>query len=149
MTRHGFTFESANFCGVRGDRCEDGRHDDGEGHGDAHDAHTGGVNGGHLLYAKKDASAPVRLSVFSVPRWDDLDRLGSVVSDRDEIRLASFSPGDDGPEMCIAVWHQDATSYVCCGQVDVPSMKDIVTDVRVALGNYPAWTVLAAHSWQP
>jgi anti-sigma factor RsiW len=148
LSDHGFAFESANLCGLRGG-CGNGHHHDNESPDDAPEEHHGGVNGGHLLYVKGDASVPTRLSVFSVPRWDELDRLGSVVSDRDEICLVSVSPGADGREMCIAVWHQDATSYVCVGQVDVPSMKDIVTDVRIALGNSPTLTVLAAHSWLP
>src|ERR1043166_2507033 len=51
LGRYGYRFESANFCGVQD---------------------KPGTDGGHILYISEKGSR--RLSFFSVPRWDCLDK---------------------------------------------------------------------------
>jgi anti-sigma factor RsiW len=111
LSRYGFAFESANFCGVKeGDGCN---------------------GGGHLLYARSDNNLTTRLSVFSVPRWDLLDG-DEPAPDGEGMRRFSVAQAA-GPDISVVVWHEDATSFICCAEVGADAMADLANDVRVAL----------------
>ncbi len=124
LSGHGFAFESANLCGVM-DR--------------------DGCHGGHLLYAKSDNKLTTRLSVFSIPRWDDLD--GDEPAPNDGRTRQFIVAQDTGPDISVAVWHEDATSFICCAEVAPDTMADLVKDVRLALHDTTPRRMLAML-WQ-
>jgi anti-sigma factor (TIGR02949 family) len=110
LSGHGFDFESANFCGVR--NCP-------------------GSGGGHLIYLAKKKDK--RLSFFSVPRWDCLDKCGQQgIPNSDDVRWYEVD-GDLGQKLSILAWHNDATTYICCGPLPADEIKSIVHDVRTAM----------------
>ncbi|MFH1417598.1 MAG: zf-HC2 domain-containing protein [Planctomycetota bacterium] len=111
LTRFGYKFESANFCGLKNIEC---------------------TGGGHILYVKLAGQRTSRVSVFSIPRWEPLDRWSEEHIDPENPEPVVVTQSD-GPTMCISVWHKDQTSYVCCGPVTAKTMKRLAGIVRVAL----------------
>ena len=115
LSAHGFKFESANYCGIRGPEC---------------------TYGGHVVYVK-GGDAPVRFSVFSVhrdyvPNAPEVDRCQRGLSD------GKTEPGFldvqvKGRAVCVAMWHQESTYYFCCGEIPAGWMSSLVAGVQLAL----------------
>lgn len=106
----GFQFESANYCGFKPRN-----------------------RGAHLIYlAHADDSEPRRLSFFSVPRWSYLDRCPSHKG-LDDHDFRKFTVPDERTSYSVVAWHDNQTTYICCGEMSVPEMVSMVEPVRVAL----------------
>jgi len=114
LTRHGFAFESVNFCGIRGPGC---------------------VSGGHILYV--NATGDRRLSVFSipaplVPNRHELDQYDHITSPVPACRPVITQVADRGHPACVAMWHQGDSYYFCCGEISDDQMRLLVEEVRIA-----------------
>jgi len=114
LTRHGFTFESVNFCGIRGPGC---------------------VSGGHILYV--NTAGDRRLSVFSipaplVPNRHELDQHDHVTAPVRACRPVICQVVDRGHPFCVAMWHQGDSYYFCCGEMSDGQMRLLADDVRLA-----------------
>ena len=108
LSRAGFHLESAAFCGVQDSEAR---------------------KGAHLVYAAD--TGDTHLSFFSVPRWDCLDRCGT--REIDATGMHSYAlPQADGEVLNLIYWHQDATTYVACGQIDCDKIADLFRDIRLA-----------------
>jgi anti-sigma factor RsiW len=126
LTASGYRFESANFCGVRG---------------------KPGCEGGHLLYVADKPRG--RLSFFSVPRWDCLDKCGDrAIPNASGFRQFDVDQ-DDGTRLSILAWHNDATTYICCGPEPVNKLEDLVRPLRTALGRFDRTEALAYLNSRP
>lgn len=106
----GFQFESANFCGFKPRN-----------------------RGAHLIYvAHADAAEPKRLSFFSVPRWSYLDRCPSHKG-LDDHDFRRFTVPAERTGYAIVAWHDNQTTYICCGEMSVTEMVSMVEPVRIAM----------------
>lgn len=118
LSQFQFQLESANLCGVQRQACKEG---------------------GHLVYASSDKS--VRLSVFSVPRWDCLDKCGEHQTISDGVRSYTLAQ-DSGAPLTVVCWHRDATTYIVCSPLPRDSTLEIANHVRsIPLPPPPANTV--------
>lgn len=100
----GFAFESAGFCGFTKTR------------------------GAHLVYASSDAD-PQRLSFFILPRWSAIDDCGYYKGVGDEF-LRKFGFPHGNPKYTIEAWHDNQTTYICCGRVGVERMAKMLEPIR-------------------
>jgi anti-sigma factor RsiW len=107
LTRLGYRFESADYCGIL----------DGE-----------ESRGAHLLFASADGARS--LSLFSIPRRDCFDDRGSSKAPRGEEPRFYEVSGSDGVNLSIGVWHKDATTYVMCSEVPTKRLARIVDAAR-------------------
>lgn len=120
LSRYGFAFESVNLCGVRD---------------------KPGCEGGHIIYVNEREH---RLSFFSVPRWDCLDKCGRAAGDPGgEFREYSVER-ESGPALQIVAWHEHATTYICCACVEPELLEDMVRDTRTAMAGFDRQVRLAA-----
>jgi len=110
LSRFGFSFESVNLCGVR---------------------NKPGCEGAHLIYAS--AGGAQRLSVFSIPRWDCLDKCGKGGIRTGEGFRRYEVDDESGQTLHIVAWHQNSTTYVCCGPVPFERIIEMVGSSREAL----------------
>ena len=107
LASRGFDFESANYCKVS-NRLES--------------------DGVQLLYASRDKSK--RLSLFSLPRWDVLDRCRQQgIPNNEDIRWYEVER-ENGGKLSIIAWHDGNTTYACCAPVPSDELKTIVADIR-------------------
>jgi hypothetical protein len=107
LGRYGYEFESANYCGVDG---------------------PASTRGGHISYAGPGGS---RLSFYSVPRWGrmrmELDS-GSPLAFREFANVKG-----QGRSLAVLAWHEADTTYLCCGDLNLNKMKEMVGVVRTAM----------------
>ncbi len=106
----GFQFESANYCGFKPRN-----------------------RGAHLIYvAHAEDRDPKRLSFFSIPRWSYLDRCPAHkgLEDHD---FRKFTVPEERSSYAVVAWHDNQTTYICCGEMSVPEMISMVEPVRVVL----------------
>jgi hypothetical protein len=126
LTAYGYRFESANFCGVQD---------------------KPGCEGGHILYVAD--KGPSRLSFFSVPRWDCLDKCSNRgLPSSDDCRKYEVDQPDGG-KLAILAWHSDATTYICCGAEPFSRVEPMVKQIRTALVPLDAGFRLARLDSQP
>ncbi|HUN81865.1 MAG TPA: zf-HC2 domain-containing protein [Phycisphaerae bacterium] len=120
LSQYGYRFESANFCGVQD---------------------KPGTVGGHILYVADSASK--RMSFFSVPRWDCLDKCKkySVPSEDGSRKYEVDQEG--GGKLCIVAWHNDRTTYICCGPESFDVVEKMVKQVRTAMVEFDRQVRLA------
>lgn len=113
LVAYGYRFESANYCGVRNKPDSDG---------------------GHIIYlSDKDAR---RLSFFSVPRWDCIDKCRlHAVPGANGCRKYEVDQ-DGGGKLSILAWHNDATTYICCGQESFDVIEPMAKEVRAVLSQF-------------
>jgi len=126
LTSRGYTFESANFCGVLPD-----------------------YHGAHLIYAGAgEADVNPRLSVFSVPRLDCLDKCAGAPWGEGAFRTYRVPSASGGAAHNLIAWHEDATSYVlvCSGDLCQRRLRSIAEDFRVAFARPVARQFLASLS---
>lgn len=110
LSQYGYRFESANFCGVQD---------------------KPGTEGGHILYVSE--SSPRRMSFFSVPRWDCVDKCRKYgVPSEDGSRKYEVDQ-EGGAKLCIVAWHYDTTTYICCGPESLDVIEKMVKQVRTAM----------------
>jgi len=108
LQAHGYFLDTAAYCGVQ---------------------ETETKQGAHLVYASELNDA--RLSFFSIPRWDCLDQCGH--REVGDTGLKTYSlPQESGGVLNLVYWHQDATTYICCAQIDANKLSLMVQDVRLA-----------------
>lgn len=114
LSPYGFEFESAGYCGVREPQSNDG---------------------GHVIYASADGRT--KLSIFSVPRWDRLDQCAAAAAAGFE-SYREYRLDEPGTQQGLSVlaWHLDSTTYVCCGDVDLTKLKQMVGAVRTVQGGH-------------
>lgn len=109
LSGYGFDFESVNFC------CPTGEQD---------------CVAAHVMYV--DYSSSRRLSFFMLPQWPEIDKGNRGISpDRLRPFVHSLSPCDD---MTVLAWHENDTTYICCGLVHPEVLQNIARDIQIALG---------------
>lgn len=106
----GFQFESANYCGFKPRN-----------------------RGAHMIYvAHAEDADPKRLSFFSIPRWSYLDRC-QAHKGLDDHDFRRFTVPDERTNYAVVAWHDNQTTYICCGEMSVAEMVSMVEPVRVAM----------------
>ena len=110
LSRYGYRFESANYCGVQ----------------DKPD-----TDGGHIVYVSD--KGPRRMSFFSVPRWDCLDRCRKYAVPSEDGSRKYEVDQEGGGKLCIVAWHNDATTYICCGPESLDVIERMAKQVRTAM----------------
>lgn len=123
LSQSGYRIESANYCGVRP------RHP-----------------GAHVIYVAETGNR--RLSFFSTPRWSCLDRCaGQRASSDSDCR--SFCVEFERERYAVVAWHDNQTTYVCCGETSIEDLTRIVEPVRTAMMKNPITESHFAMLWQP
>ncbi len=122
LTRFGYEFESANFCGI-----------------DAQASHEGG----HLIYASADHRS--RISLFSVPRLDRLDQYPEHAGPSPDGYLQYEVAQEGGTKLSILAWHRNATSYACCGNLPIEKLRAMVSGIRLAMPDFEHQIQLAMN----
>ena len=123
FTTSGYQFESANYCGFKPRN-----------------------RGAHLIYvAHAQDGEPRRLSFFSVPRWSYLDRCASHkgLEDHD---FRKFTIPEERSSYAVVAWHDNQTTYICCGEMPVAEMVSMVEPVRMVLSRREERVALALAS---
>lgn len=126
LSSHGYDFESANYCGIRGSGC---------------------TFGGHVVYLR-GGDVPMRFSVFSVhreyvPDAPEVDRCQRTLGGG-KIEPGFLDAQVEGRGVCVAMWHRDSTYYFCCGEMPGEQMSPLVADVQLTLENLRVREMFAA-----
>ena len=106
FSAEGYSLESANYCGFT-------------------------KNGGaHLVYVSKGKN-PRRLSFFVVPRWSSVDDCGYYKGVGDEFMRKFAFPHMKSTHSVVA-WHDNQTTFICVGRIDMQKLIAMVEPVRAA-----------------
>ncbi len=103
----GYTLESANYCGFTKN------------------------SGAHMVYVSKGKN-PRRISFFVVPRWSSVDDCGYYKGVGDEF-LRKFAFPHMKSTHSVVAWHDNQTTYVCVGRIDMQKLIKMVEPVRAAM----------------
>lgn len=108
LSQFGYFLDTAAYCGIQEGEMK---------------------QGSHLVFASSVSN--VKLSFFSIPRWDCLDQCGHREVDGTGMKTYSL-PQESGGVVNLVYWHQGQTSYIFCGELDAGTLSDMMRDTRLA-----------------
>ncbi|MFQ5500895.1 MAG: anti-sigma factor family protein [Phycisphaerae bacterium] len=119
LSSYGFDFDSANYCCL---------------------SNESGCKAAHVMYV--DLHYGTRLSIFSVPHWDEIDPPnGGPTPDREHPFVHSVPLCETN--ISIVAWHEGKTTYVCCGPLTSEDMLKMADEIQVALDDPQHRAILA------
>ncbi|OWY73067.1 hypothetical protein B7486_01600 [cyanobacterium TDX16] len=123
LSAYDYKFESANYCSP---------------------SEVGSVDGGHVVYA---SAATGRISFFVTPRSDQFEPIpgGDVTSDG-PYRQFEVPSASGGRTLSVLAWNRGATSYVCCGDVDINKLRLMVGAIRTVQADFDERLLIAVAS---
>jgi len=120
LSGRGFHFQSANFCCI---------------------PQSAGCVSGHIVYVNDHHDT--WLSFFSMPHWNQIPaNADGDAPDRNHPFTYTLPSGDQTD--AVVAWHQGDATYICCGQMDLATMRTTVRDIQLALQDPHRREVLAA-----
>jgi len=123
LSAYDYKFESANYCSP---------------------SEVGSVEGGHVVYASVAAG---RISFFVTPRSDQFEPIpgGDVTSDG-PYRQFEVPAASGSRTLSVLAWNRGATSFVCCGDVDINKLRLMVGAIRTVQADFDERLLVAFAS---
>jgi anti-sigma factor RsiW len=123
LSAYDYKFESANYCSP---------------------SEVGSVEGGHVVYA---SAAAGRVSFFVTPRSDQFEPIpgGDVTSDG-PYRQFEVPAASGSRTLSVLAWNRGATSFVCCGDVDINKLRLMVGAIRTVQADFDERLLVAFAS---